>query len=138
MGITVARFHASGIVAECAQLLNRQPTAQTNRIITKHFQHPRMYFIRSLGYLNIQTIYQSIHLLVFNLHLRYVTHLEWRHNTLSSILGLQSISRDAADNVSHPRRLDPTMEVITYSFVLYLQHGRHDVICKPSMGRVVR
>ena len=33
------------------------------------------------------------------------------------ILGLQSISRDAADNVSHASRLDPTMELITYSFV---------------------
>ena len=44
------------------------------------------------------------------------------------ILGLQSISWDVADNVNHPRRLDPTMEFkITYSFVLYLQHGRHDV-----------
>ena len=50
-----------------------------------------------------------------------------------AILGLQSISRDMADNVSHPRRLDPTMELITYSFVLYLQHGRHDVKCKPSI-----
>ena len=37
------------------------------------------------------------------------------------------------DNVSHPRRLDPTMELIPYSFVLYLQHGRHDVKCKPSI-----
>ena len=45
------------------------------------------------------------------------------------ILGLQSVSRDVADNVSHPRRLDPTMELIRYSFVLYLQHGRHDVKC---------
>ena len=51
----------------------------------------------------------------------------------SSILSLQSISRDVANNVSHPRRLDPTMELITYSFVLYLQHGRHDVKCKPSI-----
>ena len=25
------------------------------------------------------------------------------------------------------------MELITYSFVLYLQHGRHDVKCKPSI-----
>ena len=50
------------------------------------------------------------------------------------ILSLQSISRDVADNVSHPRRLDPTMELITHSFVLYLQHGRHDVKCKPSIG----
>ena len=41
--------------------------------------------------------------------------------------GLQSISWDVADNVSYPRRLDPTMEQITHSFVLYLQHGRHDV-----------
>ena len=51
------------------------------------------------------------------------------------ILSLQSISGDVADNVSHPRRLDPTMELITYSFVFYLQHGRHDVKCKPSMHR---
>ena len=36
-------------------------------------------------------------------------------------------SRDMADNVNHPRRLNPTIESITYSFVLYLQHGRHDV-----------
>ena len=50
-----------------------------------------------------------------------------------TILGLQSISRDVAHNASHPRRLDPTMELIKYSFVLYLQHGRHDVKCKPSM-----
>ena len=49
------------------------------------------------------------------------------------ILGLQSVSRDVADNVSHSRRLDPTMELTTYSFVLYLQHGRHDVKCKPSI-----
>ena len=49
------------------------------------------------------------------------------------ILGLQSISRDVADNVSHPRRLDLTMELIRYSFVLYLKHGRHDVKCKPSI-----
>ena len=38
------------------------------------------------------------------------------------------VFKDAADNDSHPRRLDPTMELITYSFVLYLQHGRRDVI----------
>ena len=50
-----------------------------------------------------------------------------------TILGLQSISRDVADNVRHPRWLDPTMELITYSFVLYLQHGRHDNKCKPSI-----
>ena len=50
-----------------------------------------------------------------------------------TILNLQSVSRDVADNVSHPRRLDPTLELIKYSFVLYLQHGRHDVKCKPSI-----
>ena len=50
------------------------------------------------------------------------------------ILGLQSISQDVADNVSHPRQLDPTMELMTYSFVLYLQHGRHDAKCKPSIS----
>ena len=49
------------------------------------------------------------------------------------ILGLHSISRDVADNVSDPRRLDPTMELITYSFVLYLPHGSHDVKCKRSI-----
>ena len=27
----------------------------------------------------------------------------------------------------------PYNELITYSFVLYLQHGRHDVIAKPSI-----
>ena len=52
----------------------------------------------------------------------------------NAILGLQSISRDAADNVSHLGRLDPIMELITYSFVLYLQHGRHaGVMCEPSI-----
>ena len=50
---------------------------------------------------------------------------------------MQSISWDVADNVSHPRRLDLTMELITYSFVLYLQHGRHDVKCKPSIHQCV-
>ena len=35
---------------------------------------------------------------------------------LVPILGLQSISRDVADNVCHAHRLDPTMELITYSF----------------------
>ena len=50
------------------------------------------------------------------------------------ILGLQLISWDMADNVNYPRRLDPTMKLITYSFVLYLQHGRHDVKCKPSIN----
>ena len=49
-------------------------------------------------------------------------------------LSLQSISGDVADNVSHLCRLDMTMELITYSFVLYLQHGRHDVKCKPSIA----
>ena len=34
----------------------------------------------------------------------------------AKILSLQSISGDVADNVSHP-----------LIFVLYLQHGRHDV-----------
>ena len=48
--------------------------------------------------------------------------------------GLQSISRDAADNVSHLRRLDPTKELTTYYFVLYLQHGRCGINCKPSIG----
>ena len=33
---------------------------------------------------------------------------------VSTILGLQSISRDAADNVSHSRRLDPTIELTTF------------------------
>ena len=53
-----------------------------------------------------------------------------KHNTNYTILGLQSVSQDMADNVSHsvhPRRLDPTMELITNSFVLYLQHGRQTI-----------
>ena len=50
-----------------------------------------------------------------------------------TILGLQSVSRDVADNVSLPRRLDPSMELITYSFAFYLQHGRYDVKCKLSI-----
>ena len=33
--------------------------------------------------------------------------------------------------------MDPTMELITYSFVLYLQHGRHYVKCKPSIQVVL-
>ena len=33
------------------------------------------------------------------------------------------------------RQLGPTMQLITYSFVLYLLHGRHDVKCKPSTGK---
>ena len=28
--------------------------------------------------------------------------------------------------------MDPTEELITYSFVMYLQHDCHDVKCKPS------
>ena len=56
-----------------------------------------------------------------------------KENKDLAILSLQSISRDVVDNVRHPRQLDPTMELITYSFVLYLQHGRHDVKYKPSM-----
>ena len=39
-----------------------------------------------------------------------------------AILGLQSISRDPADNVSHPRWLEPIMKLTAYSFVIYLQH----------------
>ena len=38
----------------------------------------------------------------------YQKHLE--AGTCYSSLGLQSISRDVADNVNHPRRLDPTIE----------------------------
>ena len=53
-----------------------------------------------------------------------------------NILGLQSIFRDAEDNGSHPRRLDPTMVLITYSFVLDLQHGRRGVKCKPSISKM--
>ena len=49
------------------------------------------------------------------------------------ILGLQSISWNMADNVSHPHRPDPIVELITYFIVLYLQHGRHYVKCKPSI-----
>ena len=42
----------------------------------------------------------------------------------SHILDLQPISRDSRDNVSHPRWLVPTIELIKYSFVLHYQHGR--------------
>ena len=59
--------------------------------------------------------------------------LSWHMHVCKTILGLQSISWDVADNVNHPRRLDPTMELITYSFVLYLQHAPLDVKCKPSV-----
>ena len=45
-----------------------------------------------------------------------------------SILGLQSVSWDTADNVTHPRRLEPTIGTINYSFVIYLQHGGHGVV----------
>ena len=55
-------------------------------------------------------------------------------NKSTPIHGLQSISRDAPDNFSHPRQLDPRMELTTYSIVLYLQHGRHDIKCKPSIS----
>ena len=46
----------------------------------------------------------------------YLNLLAQHHTTLltdvvSTILGLQLFSRDVADNVSHPRRLDPTMEL---------------------------
>ena len=58
---------------------------------------------------------------------------------IQRILDLQLISWDVADNVSHPRRLDPTLELITYIFlVLYLQHGRHDVKCKPSIPEPIK
>ena len=59
--------------------------------------------------------------------------LRSNHTIKLLILALQSTLWDVADDVSHPRRLDPTMELMTYSFVLYLQHGRHDVKCKPSI-----
>ena len=35
--------------------------------------------------------------------------------------------------LSSPRRLDPTIAMIEYYFVLYLQHVCHDVTCKPSI-----
>ena len=47
------------------------------------------------------------------------------------LISFQAISGDVADNVNHSRGLDPTVELITYSFVLYLPHGRHNVQCKP-------
>ena len=63
---------------------------------------------------------------------KFLLSCKWFRNKYV-ILNLQSFSQDVADNVSHPRRLDPIMELTTYSFVLYLQHGRHDVKCKPSI-----
>ena len=56
----------------------------------------------------------------------------------AGILSLQPTSWDAANNVRHPRWLDPTMELTTYSFVLYPQHGHHNVKCKPSIGPDIR
>ena len=44
-----------------------------------------------------------------------------------------AINLSGCSGQCHPRRLDPTKELITYSFVLYLQHGRHGVKCKPSI-----
>ena len=41
------------------------------------------------------------------------------------ILGLKSMFRDAVDNVGQARRMDPTMEPITYYFALFLQNGHH-------------
>ena len=34
-----------------------------------------------------------------------------------------------------PTSAESDDELITYSFMLYLQHGRHDVICKPSIRK---
>ena len=36
-------------------------------------------------------------------------------------------------SVTHAGWIQQLMELITYSFELYLQHGRHDVKCKPSI-----
>ena len=61
-------------------------------------------------------------------------HMSLYKNTCVFILGLESISRDVAYNASQPRRLDSTVELTKYSFVLYLQHSRHDVKCKPAIN----
>ena len=45
-------------------------------------------------------------------------------NAIQTILDLQLISRDTRDNVSHPRWLVPTIELIKYSFVLCLSQKR--------------
>ena len=37
------------------------------------------------------------------------------------------------DEVSIPLQKNNGPSLITYSFVLYLQHGRHDVKCKPPI-----
>ncbi len=50
-----------------------------------------------------------------------------------NILRLQSTSWDKAEHSARPRRLDPTIAIKIYSFVLYLQHVCHDITCKPSM-----
>ena len=73
----------------------------------------------------------------FDILLITISTVRLSYLAMRSRFGLQSFSRDVADNVSHPRRLDPTMELITYSFVLYLQHSRHDVKRKPSVGRLL-
>ena len=58
-------------------------------------------------------------------------------NILEFLVCNQSI-RICGTQCQHPRRLDPTMELIKYSLVLHLQHGRHDVKCKPSIRRDAR
>ena len=70
----------------------------------------------------------------YNNEIITVASVFWDTQYTPYILSLQPISRDVADTVTHPRRLDPTKEFITYSFVLYLQHGCHDVKYKPSIN----
>ena len=84
---------------------------------------------------SLVTALTLIHNDISNLHIENKTSGNKLDDSINIILGLQSISQDVADNVSHPRQLDPTMELMTYSFVLYLQHGRHDAKCKPSIDR---
>ena len=89
-----------------------------------------------LNNLILQVIYKYTRLVQLSLLLYRYAYTTSKQG--SAIIGMYSwlainLSGCGGDNVCHRRRLDPTMELITYSFVLYLQHGRHDVKCKPSI-----
>ena len=100
-------MHAPVGLAKCSGI--QTITIGLISIVSVFLEHP------------VQSISKNFTLCLFNL------------NYLQAILSLQSISGDVADYVNHLRWLDPTMELITYAIVLYLQHSRHDVKCKPSI-----
>ena len=74
-------------------------------------------------------------LLVFLVFVYTIAYNQYRHakTLVYGILDLQSITWNLGENLNHPRWLNPTMELITYFFVVWLQHGRHCVKCKPSI-----